>query len=270
MALYVKLLCDRLTQLLVQIDKVIMYYKTTSHRHFVLSVAFTALLSLMLQRTVSAEALHPDGLTAKEIIERMAEVYADSKSYTDSAVVKTVFIRSESRRTVEKPFTTAFIRPDQFRFEFKEKIQGNRERRFIIYRKAKDVQTYWNVDKDLKLESIDRAVAAATGVSGGSAMIIPAMLIPNEIKWRRAIRFHKPERIGDDIFDEVDCFRIHDIILVSPVTFWIEKKTFLLRKIFREQEFEDFRTQQTTTYKPILNGKVMDNMLEFNPPKDKP
>lgn len=164
---------------------------------------------------------------------------------------------------------TAFIRPDHFRFEFKEKIQGNRERRFIIYRKGKDVQTYWDVDKDLKLESLDRAVAVATGVSGGSAITISAMLLPSEIKWRRAIRFNKPKRISDDIIDKVNCFRIHDLILGSPVTFWIGKKTFLLRKIHMEKEFEDFRTQETTTYKPVLNGKVMDIMLEFNPPKEK-
>jgi hypothetical protein len=57
-------------------------------------MAFTVLLSLTLQRAVSAEALHPDSLTAKEIIKRLAEEYAKSKSYSDSGVVKTVFIRN--------------------------------------------------------------------------------------------------------------------------------------------------------------------------------
>ena len=96
------------------------------------------------------------------------------------------------------------------------------------------------------------------------------MLLPSEIKWRRAIRFREPKRIDDDTFDKMDCFRIHDVIFGGPATFWIEKKTFLLRKIYLEHEFEDFRTQATTTYKLILNGKIKDEMLEFNPPKEKP
>jgi len=247
-----------------------MYYKITLLRCIVFSIAFAVLLFFTLQKTVAAEALHADKLTSKEIIKRMEEAYANSKSYSDSGVVKNVLIRTDSTRTVEKPFATAFIRPDRFRFEFKEKRQGNRERRFIIYRKGKDVQTYWDVDKDLKLESLDRAVAAATGVSSESAITIPAMLLPSEIKWRRAIRFHKPKRIDDDIFDKVDCYRINDLIFGSPATFWIDKKAFLLRRVYLEQEFEDFRAQRTTTYKPILNGEVMDKMLEFNPPKEKP
>ncbi len=116
-----------------------MHYKTTLHPYFVLLIACTVLLSLTLKGTISAEAQHPDSLTANEIINRMADEYAKSKSYSDSGVVKTVFIRTDSRRTVDKPFTTAFIRPDRFRFEYREKKHGNREFRFIVYREGKDV-----------------------------------------------------------------------------------------------------------------------------------
>ncbi|MFT5573916.1 MAG: hypothetical protein ACI9FR_002852 [Cryomorphaceae bacterium] len=95
------------------------------------------------------------------------------------------------------------------------------------------------------------------------------MLLLNEIKWRRAIRFRKPKRIDDDLIDEIDSFGIHDLIGGSSTTFWIDKKRFLLLKVYLEQEFEDSRTQETTLYKPILNGKVTDKILEFNRPKKK-
>ena len=246
-----------------------MNHNITHPRHFAILIVFTVLLSLALQTAASAETRNSDNLTAKEIIKRMEDEYANSKSYSDSGVVITVFIHAGGKRTVEKPFSTVFIRPDRFRFEYREKIQRTGESRFIIYRKGIDLQTYWDLDKGLELESLDRAVAAATGISGESALTVPGMLLPNEITWRRAIRFHEPKRIDDAIFDKVDCFRIHDLIFGSPVTFGIDKKTFLLRKIYREQEFEDFRTQETTTYKPIMDGKVMDNMLEFSPTKEK-
>jgi outer membrane lipoprotein-sorting protein len=247
-----------------------MIFQIKSHRNIVILIATAVLLNFALQKKVAAEALYTDKLTANEIIKRMEKVYANSKSYSDSGVVRSVFISTDRTHTVEKPFTTVFIRPDRFRYEFKEKKQGNQEQRFIIYRKGKDLQTYWNIKNDLKPESLDRAVASATGVSGGSAITVPAMLLPNEITWRRAIRFRKPKRIDDDLIDKVDCYRIHDLVFnIIPTTIWIDKKTFLLRKIYREQEFDDFRTQETTIYNPILNGNVADNLLEFNPPAEK-
>ena len=246
-----------------------MYHMITYDRAFAFLIMFTLLLSFALPGTAASEELHPDGLTAKDIIQRMAEAYAKSRSYSDSGVVKTVFISTDSRRTTEKPFTTAFIRPDRFRFEFREKKHGNREYRYIVYRDGKDVQTYWDVDNGIrKAESLDGAVARAAGVSSGSAHRIPAMLLPDEITWRRAIRFHDPKRIGDAVFDTADCFRIHDAIMGGPVTLWIDKKTFMLRKVYREQMFEDFRTQETTTYEPMVNGPIRDKMLAFDPPTE--
>jgi len=59
-------------------------------------------------------------LSASEIIERMKNTYANSKTYSDSGVVEVIFI-GDVNQTVEKPFTTAFIRPNRFRYEFKEK-----------------------------------------------------------------------------------------------------------------------------------------------------
>jgi outer membrane lipoprotein-sorting protein len=207
-----------------------------------------------------------DNLTATEIIQRMQETYATSRSYSDSGVVKTVFIHPDRKRTVEKPFTTAFIRPDQFRFEYREKKPIFGERRFIIFRNGKDFQTYSDLELPMQFESLDRAVAAATGISGGSAIRVPAMLLPSEIKWRRAIRFNNPKRIDDDRIAKIDCFRIHDFILGGPTILWIDKEKFLLRKVYREQEFDDFRAQTTTIYKPQLNQEVTDEMLDFNPP----
>jgi len=95
------------------------------------------------------------------------------------------------------------------------------------------------------------------------------MLLPSEIKWRRAIRFNKPKRIDDGIFNKVSCFRIQDHIFGNLAIFWIDKETFLLLKIYRENKFKEFQTQETTTYRPIKNGKVSDMMLEFNPPGEK-
>ncbi len=243
---------------------------TIPGRYVGLFLILAVLLSFTIQNKTTAETLNLDELTANKIMNRMSEVYGNSRSYSDSGVVRIVFIHPDRKYTVEKPFTTAFIRPDRFRFEYREKKQYVGEQRFIVHLQGNDVQMYWDVDKELKYESLDRAIASAAGVSGGSAIRIPAMLLPSEITWRRAIRFRQPKRLGDDVLDGVDCFRISDVVLGAiPTTIWIDKKTYLLKKVHSEQEFEDFRTQRTTIYAPILNGSVEDNMLEFGPPKDK-
>ena len=134
----------------------------------------------------------------------------------------------------------------------------------MIHLNGNNLQSYWDIQKDLKHDSLDNAVASAAGVSNGSAITVPGMLMPNEITWRRAIRVNQPKRIDDDIVDSTDCYRVQDLILGAiPTTLWIDKKTFMLRKIYREQTFDDFRTEETTTYKPILNGEVENDLLEF-------
>ncbi len=81
-------------------------------------IVVASLLTLLMSTTLSAENVNPDNLSAREIIARMESTYANSRTYGDSGVVKIIFSRSVNQ-TTEKPFTTAFIRPDRLRYEFK-------------------------------------------------------------------------------------------------------------------------------------------------------
>ena len=93
------------------------------------------------------------------------------------------------------------------------------------------------------------------------------MLLPKEITWRRAIRFDDPKRLDDDALVGNECFRINEVVSGGiPTTIWVDKKTYLLRKVYSEQVFEDFQVPQTTIYRPILNGNVTKEMLEFGSP----
>ena len=59
----------------------------------------------------SPKEAKPDDPSAKQIVERMVKTYADCKTYRDTGVVKTLFVKNDGNYTVEKPFTTAFVRP---------------------------------------------------------------------------------------------------------------------------------------------------------------
>ena len=241
-----------------------------SRRLLVRLFSFASILILLTQIADAENSPGSNGLTATDIIKRMKGAYANSRSYLDAGMVKEVFIDANGERTVEKPFTTAFVRPNRFRYEFRERPPYQSERRFVIHQNGKELRAHWDVEHDLKMTTLDRAVAAATGVSSESAITVPGMLLPKEITWRRAIRFRMPRRIDDEILSDIDCYRIADRVSGGLITFWISKQDFLLRKTYLEKSFGDFRVQRTTMYKPEMNTEFDVKLLEFNPPGTKP
>jgi RNA polymerase sigma factor (sigma-70 family) len=220
------------------------------------------------QAVRSVEQPKLDGLPAKEILERMVKAYTNCKSYRDSGLVKTLFVENGGNRTVEKPFTTAFVRPDRFRFEYRE-TTGDRQMRFIIWSNGKKVQTWWDVQPGIdKPESLALALGSAAGVSGLSSLNIPQLLLPDQMGWSR-LALTEPKRARDGKLGKVDCFRVEGKYGGNPITLWIDKQTYLVRRIDEQAKFDNFRTEQTTTYDPAIDGKLTDKMLAFDPPAPK-
>ncbi len=93
-----------------------------------------AVFAVSSLQSVTATEGQQDMLTAKQILKRMAETYASCKSYSDSGVVKTFHDEAAWGPPWEKPFTTGFVRPDRFRFEFRDKKAGNGEYLYIVWR----------------------------------------------------------------------------------------------------------------------------------------
>jgi len=219
---------------------------------------------LLTTALTAADPPDRDPLSAHTIIQQMKEGYASARSYLDTGMVREVFTDANGSRTVEKPFSTAFVRPHRFRYEFREKVRPFEERQFVIYRNRDDLRVHWDQEHVMKLDTLDQAIAAATGVSSESAITVPAMLLPDEITWRRAIRFRKPERIADATLRGIDCYRIVDHTGRGQMTLWIGKAGLLLRQAESELSFDDFRVQRTTTYNPERDIPVAGELLEFN------
>jgi len=207
----------------------------------------------------------PDDPKARQIINRMTKTYAECKSYRDSGVVTTVFFEKSGERTVEKSFTTAFVRPDRFRFEYKEQKTGDQQSRYIVWSNGKEVQTWWDVKPGIeKPESLGRALAGATGLSGGSAATVAALL--TGAGWGNITTIAGAKLLEDGKLDEVECYRVEGAFGNRPMTVWIDKTSYLVRRIDTHTEFDTFRTEQTTTYDPAVNEEIADNLLDFDPP----
>lgn len=229
---------------------------------------------------VTAAGTSKEELTAKDIVTRMTNMYAGAKWYRDSGAVQTQ--GQEAGRDEgfdeEVRFTTAFVRPDRFRFEYKIMVNGQ-EFREIIWRNGKDVQTWWNLPLGIeKQSSLGMAIAQATGVSGGSAHTVPHLLLPNEVvEWRRKDMWDL-ERIEDAYIGEVECFRVNGRVdtpadsdgpaMTKTSTVWIEKKTFLLRRIDSTWASAILQSKDMTTYEPIIDEEIPDGILEFGAPNE--
>ena len=92
-----------------------------------LRVAGCGLLAILPVVESAAQQRESPPFTAEEVLQRTARRYASCKSYRDSGFVNSVEIDAKGKKVTERRFTTAFIRPDRFRFE----DQGTR---LIFYR----------------------------------------------------------------------------------------------------------------------------------------
>ncbi|SHJ91206.1 hypothetical protein SAMN02745165_03515 [Malonomonas rubra DSM 5091] len=206
-------------------------------------------------------------LSAADILQQMKRVYASTKSYVDRGTVSSVFIDKGKKRVVEKPFSTAFVRPDRFRYEFREKKGFFKEDdKFVISLIGKGLKTYWSLDPEqqqIKPKTLGEALSAAAGISGGSARWVPTMLMPDRTQFKNAFTLSKPKRVNNEVVNGVECFQLSDPTDYRRLTLWIGKKDYLLRKIYREQDFGDFRLEETTNYNPETDGEVKQELLNF-------
>ena len=81
----------------------------------------------------ASKEVAPIGLAAEspeKIIAKMAKNYAAAGSYEDEGVVTIVFSGPMGKRTVKRPFSTKFVRPKLYRYEFTERFgDGENDRK---------------------------------------------------------------------------------------------------------------------------------------------
>jgi hypothetical protein len=221
----------------------------------------------------------PEGPTAQQILDRMARTYATCKTYHDTGEVRLVLPIMMFRKVEVRPFTTSFIRPDRFRFEYAVQKGRRLGKNYIVWGKGKEAKTWWDIGLGFlwikakprieKEDSLDLAIAGATGISGGSAHTIPALLLPEEIIGRKLTKIEEIRRLPDAKLGKVKCYCIYGKFVGVSTTLWIDKKTFLVRQIAESHKAGKLKFEDTTTYQPRINGKVTDKMLEFLPPQVK-
>ena len=224
----------------------------------------------------SLPPIDPAALSPVKILLKMKRVYAGCRTYRDSGTVRTASVTEESRFGSETPFTTAFVRPGPFRFEFVDTGLGDRSSKVILWWNGAEVHSWWDAQPGERLsESLQQALDAASGISGGASLRIPGLLLPSIVG--AGAPLVGPERLSDADDRGVACFRIAGKSRATPytqttgsitvtvqdeaVTLWIDRSTFLLRKVEDVKTLSTYRMTRTTTYTPELDTDLTPEQL---------
>lgn len=245
------------------------------------------------QQQPNASSSEEKALTARQILDRVDAAYASCKTYRDTGVVRTVyFTESIGKHVTEEHFATAFVRPERFRFQYFERKERPKRTGpilfarkesvledsppYIVWRDGKDIRTWWHLHAGIEAErDLSFALAGATGVSGGSAHTVPSLLMPTEISGRKLTALPNAVRVEDSLLGQTSCYRIDGTIALDrnenpkeqPTQIWIDRKTFLILRIDEQSQFDDFRTEETTTYEPAFDGEIPEELLAFGAPE---
>ena len=227
----------------------------------------TTLCVLLILGVSLAYSQTPQTLSPEQILEKMVSVYASCNSYADEGEVRTIFIQNGARRTVVKPFSTAFVRPSNFRFEFEDRRPDDNWIYYIVWRDATSIKSSWSIKPGIRtFESLSLALAGATGVSSSAAINVPSLLMSDLGDSHRIQTLSQLRLTGEETIGGQTAFGIEGRDWRSNlVTIWIDKESFLLLKIYETKKFESFETETTTTYRPHINANISPEKLAFQP-----
>ena len=220
-----------------------------------------ALMAPVQTAGVSAQA----ALTPAQILETMAKTYASCRSYRDSGVVRTSYGAQLDMQLSDIAFTTAFVRPDRFRFEFTEAQPGT-ALRYIVWCNGEDVRRWWTIKDDDAPGSLSMAIAGATGVSRGAAHIVPRHLLPERISGTSFADLKDARRLDDADLGSTPCLRVTGTLGRSVRTLWIDRETHVLRRLEDSFSSDEHRSVTTTDYTPVLDEDIAGALLDFGAP----
>ena len=201
--------------------------------------------------------------SAKQILDKMVSVYASCSSYADKGESKEVFL--DNRRETLRPFSTEFIRPSQFRFEFEE-LSETRTADYVVWQSGSSIESWWSIRPQVRFfETLDEALAGAAGVSRGSSIQVPSMLFGDFHDAHRIQNLSQLALIGEEKVGEKLTYKIAGLDWRgNKMTLWIDKESFLLLKTFEINKPANSQgAEETTTYKPQLNLPISPDKLAF-------
>lgn len=223
----------------------------------------------------------PKPPSGREILSRVVSAYQNATSYADHGQVRLRAVVGGREMDLAAPFSVALVRPDKLRLEAYQAM--------VVC----DGTTFFAAIKDIPNQVLQRP--ASGRVSIGSLLTDPMLAEA----WSQGFGGAMPQVLllfGKDPMEnllsdteevavsepgEIDgraCYRLRIERPEGVATFWIDQKTFVLRRVFLPTDIirrELSREGQVESISLVadfvdaqLDGKVAPKAFQFEPPKD--
>lgn len=204
------------------------------------------------------------GAKANELIAMVVDVYRTAKSYRDTGTIIAYDAYGESERD-HVTFKTAFVRPDRFRFEWREPWPIDGSVRRVVWSDGREARTWWQVplgdDLDEIEPSLDLAIAGATGVSRGTAHTIPSLLLAPHVEGRSLKDMIRPRIERDTTLGERRVWVVAGLYGSCLLRVFVDQQTLLVLRVDESQSEDHGLLDSTTTYQPELDPKITESEL---------
>lgn len=166
--------------------------------------------------------------SADALLAQVAQAYQAAGSYVDRGTV--------TSRGATKSFTTAFVRPDQFRFELRE--DGDAQRAYLIWLADGAAYTDWYLRPESVVEdgSLEVALDAAAGVSSGASTLVPSLLLSTS--HRLLSTLHDARITGEQQVGTRPCWRVEATQRVPgstrTVVLLIDQESYAIRRLVHD------------------------------------
>src|ERR1041385_949852 len=227
-----------------------------------------AICFLFLAAQLSPAQKQPAPLTPAEIFARVTTVYASCQSYSDEGeTTTTVGLKSATPRPFTEPFTTAFVRPNAFRFWFHAGA-AQLDLTFVAWKAGRLEKGFWpNNRAGLGHQDLSEILMSIFLQSHGAAMGLQALLMPNISHGKGLFASLTNVKLGkEEKIERRRAFKIEALLDNEPFNLWIDANEFLILQTEHSPKIGKLDSHTITRYRPVLDREIPADKLAFNAP----
>lgn len=195
------------------------------------------------------------------ILQRVAEKYAQCRTYSDRGIVDFDDVHGNKAERVE--FRTQFIRPDYLCFEWQDygPCRGKSSDFSILWSRSED--SYFRYPGGVKEQlSLELALSSATGCSVGSAHQIPSLLIADmRENSKHLLQLTELEALSNQYLNQRACYVLHETLFRrDDHILWISMNDFALVRIYVDRSSTADESEKH--HKELLANTELMTLLE--------
>ncbi|HUT47447.1 MAG TPA: hypothetical protein VMX36_14295 [Sedimentisphaerales bacterium] len=182
-----------------------------------------------------------EDITPEKIFEKVKTAYKSMNTYKAQGTIISNIDTGEMNVNAETSFSIILKKPNLYLISWTQKnmaMPGMSQSGAVWSDGAQPYLYMGGMNSYSRMGSDELALGGATGISGGAAFTIPSLFLsvfkeqPSPISRLKDPQIETTEKVGEE-----DCYVISGSSSVSKKeTFWISKKSYLIKKSYRSLE----------------------------------